>query len=163
VEEAASSAGLIWGEQLDLLTQADHRVVARRREMGTRPRAFPENDANALRALWVSVHGGEPTPLGRVLLEQRGYDVVHVAATDRLEAEGASLVLIDSPWAEPDEVGDLVTALVPDSNAHVALLADLRSGQLNRRRDPVSGICSIPRIFTAFDLRWLQSCPVVVG
>ena len=163
VEEAASATGLIWGEQLDLLAQADHRVIARRREMGARPRTFPQNDANPLRALWVSVHGGEPTPLGRLLLEHRGYDVVHVAATERLEAQGASLVLIDSPWAEPDEVGDLVAALVPDGNAHVALLAEVRSGQLSRRRDPVSGICGIPRMFSAFDLRWLQSCPVVVG
>ena len=163
VDEAALAADLIWSEQIDLLAQADYRVVARRRELGATPRPFASKDGGAERALWVSVHGGEPTPLGRMLLQHRGYEVVHVAATERLEAQGASLILIDSPWAEPDEVGDLVTALVPDGHAHVALLAEVGPEQTSRRRDPLSGICGIPRMFTAFDLRWLQSCPAVVG
>lgn len=164
VEEAASAIGLIWGEQLELLAQVDFRIVAAEREStGEVDRPFwPTGDAPP-RALWVSVHGSEPTQLGRILLQHRGYDVVHVASTANLEPQEGELVLLDSPWAAPDEVGDLVRELVPDGGAHVALLADPQRGDAVRRIDPETGICGIPRLFTAFDLRWLQSCPVVTA
>lgn len=156
VEEAASAVGLIWGEQLDLLSKVDFGNVVAERD--GEPRLA---DADPARALWVSVHGGEPSPLGRLLLQHRGYDVVHVAATAALEPQDGELILIDSPWAEPDEVGELVSELVPAGGSHVALLADAKGGAPVRRRDPASGVCGIPRLFTAFDVRWLQSCPVI--
>ncbi|MAG57112.1 MAG: hypothetical protein CMJ83_12535 [Planctomycetes bacterium] len=161
-EEAASSLNLLWGDQLRLLESLDREIVDLALEFGV-PVSRPSIEAPGLgerAALWVSLHGSEPTPLGTLLLRHRGFRVIHIASTDSIQPREAELVLIDSPWAEPEEVVDLVDEIVPGRRASVALLSDPRPDQCMRRRDTESGICGIPRLFTAFDLRWVESCPV---
>ncbi len=161
-DDAASCLDLLWSEQLELIRRMDGEFRELCRSFGVTDDPL-SGGPGGRKAIWVSMHGGAPTPLGKLLLQQRGYDLIHVGISEPLEACDHGLVLVDSPWAEPGDLLELLKDLKPGANAPVAVMSDMRTGRTLRHRDPVTGICGIPRSFSAFDIRWLENHLATLG
>ena len=105
-------------------------------------------------AVWISADGGGTRSLGQLLLKQHGYEVVRVSPENVDELPPADLILV----ALPDEEDSARLALEASHQGRrgVVVLADPPDGGVLRRCDESTGVCRIPRIFTAFDVAWIE-------
>jgi putative nucleotidyltransferase with HDIG domain len=108
------------------------------------------------RVMWISPPDVSHDSMSQMLLEQLGFDVICTspdAAADSLSP--ADLIIVALP--DEDASADLALSLIEQGRHGVIVLADPPEGAVLRQRDETTGLCSIPRFFTIFDIQWAQS------
>ena len=132
-------------EAIDML--GDMNIV---RPVPRLPECLPE-------VAWMRPDGSDPPGLQKALLEQRGYVVRCVPASGVTGGvPQGGLILVD--WAPQDGKGTaaLVVDLMRQGHRRIVVLKDLDEGAASRHRDGRTAICRIPRLFTMFDIKWVE-------
>jgi putative nucleotidyltransferase with HDIG domain len=105
------------------------------------------------RAVWIGTVDSEQRSISQLLLEHHGYDVVRVLP-DSVEDVRSPVDLIIVALPDVEASTRLAWELVRRGQRNPVVLADPPDGGALRHRDQTTGICWIPRFFTAFDLHW---------
>ena len=66
------------------------------------------------------------------------------------------VVFVDSQPDNPEAAVQTASSLATKGRRKVAALLEPCDAMPSRRRDTESGVCCIPRIFTVFDLQWVE-------
>lgn len=156
--EAASILGLSESDQLRILHGLD-RFVQHGMEAFTAAEdtKTPAAGTTLRRAIWVSANGGPAHSISVILLERFGYDIQHVPR-DRARDDACvgDLILIDLPATEAKFANELASELATKHATKIFLLSDPREGEPDREQTPGTSVFRLPRLFTAFDLRWVE-------
>lgn len=111
-------------------------------------------DSHSRTALWIAPITSNARSMSELLLEHYGYAVTRVAPGIPLDGRRADLIIVAMP--DEDESLRQAQALVRQGYRNPIMLADPPDGAALRRNDDVTGVCRIPRLFTAFDIHWAQ-------
>jgi HD-like signal output (HDOD) protein len=102
----------------------------------------------------VSTSGGN---ISQALLASRGCEILQSASADQYDdLSGENVFFIDSAPDEPQAAVQTASSIVRRGSRKVAVLEEPRAEMACRRYDAESGVCVIPRVFTVFDLQWLE-------
>ncbi len=109
------------------------------------------------RILWVSDNGATGINIGQAFLAGTGSDIRRTAPADLPNDQSVEDVFfIDPGTGDSGDALEIASNLARDGYRKVAILTELCDGMDSRRRDPVSNVCFIPRVFTVFDLHWVE-------
>lgn len=165
-QAAAEYLKLTDSDQLQIIERLGPRLdIALEMLSGDSAPAMDTGRRSSTCAFWVS-----PTPpprlnVGQLLLEHRGYELQNVTEeTLPTSARPDDLIVLDFPNADAATVQAVGESLVAEGFTKVVFLSDLMEGMPLREFDPRTGLCRVPRLFTAFDLQWAEgiwrtSCP----
>jgi hypothetical protein len=150
IQEALASKRLPMAacRKLALLDQFQDRVRIALDTMSHAQGASPSEAAPAGKAVWVSPDGSLCNDLSEALIRYAGYELTTTRPECLSDLSPQDIVLLtsDSISAAPSRQG----------HRQVVRLTEPAAGQPRRWRDPQTGICHIPRLFTVFDLRWTE-------
>ncbi len=109
------------------------------------------------RLLWISDDGTSGGNMSRLLLASQGCEILHTRSADQHDDLAAEDVFfIDSESDDPKAAVQMASNLATKGCRKVAVLVEPLDGIACRRRDAESGVCFIPRVFTVFDLQWVE-------
>lgn len=107
------------------------------------------------RAVWVDSGDVTRSCISQLLLEHCGYEVMRVSPFDLDEQLSLDdFVLVAS--SEDGSAENLACNLVQRGHEKVVLLSDPEGEAASRRWDKATGVYHIARVFTAFDIRWVE-------
>jgi putative nucleotidyltransferase with HDIG domain len=111
----------------------------------------------AKRVIWVEATEQEQVCISRLLLENRGYDVLYRTPAEAIGVIAPNDIVI---LAQPDEEASaaLEQTLLDRRHAKVIKLSESGALARNRWRDEQTGVFNIARLFTVFDIRWVEEC-----
>ncbi len=107
------------------------------------------------RAIWVDSENVNHACISQLLLEHCGYEVVHGSPSDLAEKLSSDDFVIVAPSKE-GVTEDLARELAQQGHQKVVLLSDRDDKASTRRQDEATGVFHIARVFTAFDIRWIE-------
>lgn len=110
--------------------------------------------ARSRTAIWIAAATPNIRSMSELLLEHYGYEVTRATPGTSLEGRNVDMVIVALP--DEDESLRLAQALVQQGFRKPIMLADPPDGAALRRSDDATGVCRIPRLFTAFDIHWAQ-------
>ncbi len=109
------------------------------------------------RLLWISDDGTSGANISRALLTSKGCKILHAPSADqRDDLSEDDVFFIDSDSDDPQAAVQTASSLATKGCRKVAVLVEPHHGMACRRRDAESGVCFIPRVFTVFDLQWVE-------
>jgi putative nucleotidyltransferase with HDIG domain len=113
----------------------------------------------AARVLWVTPESCSVTRnIGQWLLNRCGYKVQSVPENKLAETfKPEDMIVLDFPDRDAAAVNSLGGLLVSKGFRKVALLSDRSAETAMRELDPRTGVCRLPQLFTAFDIRWMET------
>jgi len=130
---------------------AEMLAINARTDTATAPPARP--------VVWIADEHTPPYTLGTCLLQHWGCAVQRVTPSALADAlQPGALVLVDVPQ-QPQVACSLAQILPSRDGTRALLLADPPPGAPPRTRDAQTGVCTVPRAFTIFDLRWFEEQP----
>lgn len=155
-ELSASYLGLSDAEELHVLDGLNARIdQAVEMFAGVDSAEDREDTPSCKRTIWVSFGKETHACISHLLLEHGGYEVLSVPSAEVIKKRSpGDLVIIVA--SDGDGVEDLVSELVQDRHRNIMLLSDQAGGALTRRRDTDTGVFHLARVFTAFDIRWIE-------
>jgi DNA-binding LacI/PurR family transcriptional regulator len=89
------------------------------------------------------------------VLEHHGYDVLCVSPDQLGDGLSPNDLAILAPFEERAAT-ELAAELIRQGHRRIVLVSHPRDGVVLRQRDRETGVCVIPRLFTAFDIRWVE-------
>ncbi len=159
VQTATTALGLSDGDLATLFVNLNERIDDTIEMFGGQggeqltPPAIPAFP----RLLWISDAGTSGGNISQALLASRGFRILHAASADQHDdLSGEDVFFIDSASDDPQAAAQKASSLAAKGYRKVAVLEEPRDGMACRRRDAKSGVCFIPRVFTVFDLQWLD-------
>ncbi len=106
-------------------------------------------------ALWISDEPSADAGLCRAFLRGSGCDIRRIAPHDLPEdLSSEDVYFIDVTTAATFH--QVASSLAAIGCGKIAVLADSRDGLPCRQREPTCGAYVIPRVFTVFDLQWME-------
>jgi putative nucleotidyltransferase with HDIG domain len=121
------------------------------------PPSFGQLD-HAAAAVWLSDETELRGDLCQQLLEKRGYELRCVPMTDESFAPApGELVFVDETCEAAGSAAGLDARLAAWKDAKVVLMGEPSHGIRVRARDRRAGVCRIPRLFSAFDVQWVET------
>ena len=157
IEASATLLGLSDSDLLRILNGWERRMEEAFEMFAVADAAdAPVKETASKHAIWISSIEAAHGNIGQVLLEQHGYSVRRVTPTDVSDdLRHDDLVLLDLPNDDPN-AGELLSSLLRRGHGRLVLLADPDTDGPLRQRNPETGVCRISRLFTAFDLKWVE-------
>ncbi|MCG8404092.1 MAG: HDOD domain-containing protein [Phycisphaerales bacterium] len=153
---AAQTLGLNDSEQLQILDGLNSRInqaVEMFAEVDAADQA--REQASAKRAIWASTERANRASISQLLLEHSGYEVTRLAPADVVDKLLPNdLVIVALP--EDNDEHNLVDQLIRKGHQRTVLLCVPQCDDAPRRRDPETGVIRLPRLFTAFDVAWVE-------
>ena len=156
-EMAAQRLSLSPADQVEILGHLGRRVQEAGDMLGdTNLRsAVSRRSERRGKVLWIC--DSSPPPFLLALLEHRGHEVrvVHPSSVDA-DAWPDDLLLMVSA---SDEDGTPLQSALPsirEEHSRTVFLREPDQSGPTRQRDPKTGTCQIPRLFTAFDMDWVE-------
>ena len=144
-------------DQVEVLGHLGRRAEEARDMLGDTQlgRAVSRRSQRLHKVLWIC--DSPPPGILIALLEQRGYEVglAHPSRVDR-DAWPDDVVLIVSTSHENGTCPQLALPPMSQGHSQTVFLKEPDQGGPCRQRDRETGICQIPRLFTAFDIRWVE-------
>ncbi len=109
------------------------------------------------RVLWMYDQGTSGVNIGQAFLAGKGCEIRRTAPGDLpADLSEEEVVFIDSESDDPNAAVQLTSGLTKKGLRKVVVLIEPHDGIACRRRDAESGVCCIPRVFTVFDLQWVE-------
>lgn len=107
------------------------------------------------RALWVASEDAQGRCIGRLLLECHGYDL-ETSSPDRLANDLPPDDLVVIALSEEDAAAKLASRLSGQGCRRIVVTVEPKRGVPARHQDAESGVRVIPRLFTIFDIQWVE-------
>ena len=159
VQTAAAALGLGDDDLANLFVGLDERIkdaVDMFGGTGGEQVAFPVIWSFS-RVLWMSDRSPAGVNIGHVFLVSRGCQILRTAPGDLPDdLSEEDVFFIDSDSDDSNAAVQTATSLTKNGHRKVAVLMEPHDGMACRRRDAESRVCSIPRVFTVFDLQWVE-------
>lgn len=157
---AASSAQFLKmsdADQLFVLDALHHRMQEIEDMFASTDEARDEPEqSSGKRVIWVLNDDTQRYSIGQLLLEHRDYEVRHVSPNDLADTLSTEdLLMIDLP-EDTSAAGSLARTLADRGFRNVVILSKPVEGEILRHRDCETGVCQIPRFFTALDINWVE-------
>ena len=155
---SAELLGLSESDQFRILERLERRVdEAAEMFAGADAGNSKPAGSTSKRALWMSWQPVSSRHISQFLLEHHGYEVSGVAADHAgCDPSPDDLVVLDLPPERQEEAEKIALALARQGRRRIVILIDPIETEVPRRCDPKTGVCHIPRLFTAFDLKWIE-------
>ena len=155
-EHSAQFLGLSETEQLHVLDGLNGRIDQAVEMFAEVDVAEPcHRDSPSKRAIWVESEHVNRTCISQLLLEHCGYEVLRTSSSDLAKKLSTDDFVIVAP-SEEGAPADLARELAQRGHQRVVLLSDPVDEASARRRDKDTGVYHIARVFTAFDIRWVE-------
>jgi putative nucleotidyltransferase with HDIG domain len=155
---AATILGLTECDQLRVIHALDQHVQLGIEMFRTADDARnSSNSPSRGRADWVSNVNGPTSSISVSVLERAGYEV-HLVLPEAIciQTPSADLIVLDLPPSDDSIANELASTLAAGSQGKILLLTDRSEDAPNRARVPRTHIYQLPRLFTAFDLEWVE-------
>jgi hypothetical protein len=159
LEAAARLLKLSESDQMRVFATLERRVTEAAEALAPRGSDEPGSVAPAqqLSAVWVSAGPDGASSMGQSLLERGGYQVRRASFADCSGCMPPDhLILIEEDGSDRHECDKLVAELVARNCRKIVRAREPEPGQPLREHDPTTGVCSIPGVFTIFDLEWVE-------
>lgn len=155
---SAELLGLCESDQFRILERLERRVDEATEMFAGADAANNKPAAStSKRAIWISRKDVSSRHISQLLLEHHGYAVTCIAPDD-VERDLApdDLVVVDLPPQEQANATQIALGLARQGHRRIVILIDPIETEAPRQCDPNTGVCHIPRLFTAFDLKWIE-------
>jgi putative nucleotidyltransferase with HDIG domain len=155
INRASQILGLTVADQLTIFEKIDQQVEQTVEVLGGTMAAAVEPRRSDLPSeiIWVSQEGAGQCSICQTLAKQRGYQI-RLAGFGQLgpsDVSSEAIVVVDS--ASQDAADELVAMLLNSGHRHIVVLRD---DEPLRQRDDKTGVLQISRVFTVFDLKWVE-------
>jgi len=155
-ETSARLLALDDSEQMRIISGLSHRIEQANEMFASVDTARHHREPTvAKRAVWVSPESTDHRSISQLLLEHHGYEVLRVSPGDLYSGLSPDDLAIFS-LSEENAAVRLASDLTRRGHHRIVLLSDPADGATLRRRDVETGVCFIPRLFTAFDIHWIE-------
>jgi putative nucleotidyltransferase with HDIG domain len=159
LEAAARLLKLSESDQMRVFATLERRVAEVAEALASRGSDEPASAAPAQQssAVWVSAAPDRASSIGQSLLERGGYQVRRASFDDCSAClTPDELIVIEEDDSDPHRCDKLVAELVARNCRKIVRTREPEPGQPLREHDPTTGVCSIPRVFTVLDLKWVE-------
>lgn len=155
---AVEFLGLSNADQLTILDGLERRMSEVKQMFSNADSARPVGASEGhARAVWVGATDAKTMNIGQLLLQHRGYEVVMLSLRDLSPSvKMTDLVLFDCPPEAAAGYDKLAAMLVQKGWKRVVRLRELDEAHAPRYRDEQTGVLNLPRLFTSFDLSWIE-------
>jgi putative nucleotidyltransferase with HDIG domain len=141
--------------KIRIVGSLNHRVEQALEMFSSIDAAVPRLEpSSSKRVLWISPSDIGEHSIRQILLEHLGYEFLQITADAAIDCRAVDLVVIAYP--DEDASSRLGAGLIHRGCRAVVALSDQPEGAVVRRRDEETGLCWIPRFFTAYDIEWAK-------